>query len=197
MKVYGKLLTALGFVQKACKHLPAGAPEWGKLHSFAFFQVSHSLNPDGIWIFSVCIWGQRASILAFRFYHTFSDLRKNKISKLHHNNSVISHSLFSLYLITLQFKSEAAEPNEMDQWKRTLQPQDARGVPHQSVLEGRLVALLGLSRWSLFWFPDFFYLFPLSQTPHTFWETSISHFVHFLLRKRKSSLIFSAVLIPS
>lgn len=129
-------------------------------------KVSHSLNPDGICIFSGCIWGQRAAILAFRFYHAFSDLRKNEISK--HICIITSHSPFSSDLITLQFKSEAAKPNEMDQWKRTLWPQDTRGVPHQSVLRGRLIALLGLPRWSLFWFPDFFYLFSLRQPPpHT------------------------------
>lgn len=52
---------------------------------------------------------------------------------LYYNNSIISHSLFFLDLKTLQSKSEAAVPNEMNQWKRTLRPQDMRGVPHQSV----------------------------------------------------------------
>lgn len=52
---------------------------------------------------------------------------------LYYNNSIISHSLFFLDLKALQFKSEAAESNEMNQWKRTLWPQGRRGVPHQSV----------------------------------------------------------------
>lgn len=56
---------------------------------------------------------------------------------LYYNNSIISHCLFFLDLKTLQFMSEAAEPNEMNQWKRTLRPQDTRSVPHQSVSSGK------------------------------------------------------------
>lgn len=65
---------------------------------------------------------------------------------VHRNKSIVSHSPFSFSEITLQFKSEAAEPNETDQCKRTLRPQDTGVVPHQSVLRGRLIALFGLSR---------------------------------------------------
>lgn len=139
---------------------------------------------------------------------------------LHCSKAIAPHSPFSLDVIMLQFKSEAAEPNEMDQRKRTLQPQDTGVAPHKSVLRGRLIALFGLPGWSLcFGFLTFFFFLPLPPksvpTPPSFFrnvwcssvlqtqlrvrgkKTSISHFVHFLLQKRKSSLIFSTVLIPS
>ena len=91
---------------------------------------------------------------------------------LHHNNSIVSHSPFSLDLIMLQFKSEAAEPNEMDPCKRTLWPQDMRGVPHQSVLRGKadcsfrsFQMISVLVSWLLLPLP------PKSAAPYTFLET--------------------------
>lgn len=70
-----KITHGCGICPEGLQHLPAGAPKQGKVYLFASLCKFH-IHWIQMGSQCVCIWGQRAAIWAFGFYHTFSDLRK-------------------------------------------------------------------------------------------------------------------------
>lgn len=68
-----KITHGYGICPEGLQHLPAGAPEQGKIYlPLCKFRI-HWIQMGS---HCVCIWGQRAAMWASGFYHTFSDLRK-------------------------------------------------------------------------------------------------------------------------